>query len=163
MSLFIVCTCKKELGQMLNCTIRKNKPLLLEQAVVFKKIISVFWNLICARISVCGFHKYLHCAISSPKKFVFLSVFNFFTVVLYFSFFLPENKTSGFDLSLYFFKQWKQSWLCWTSGWVSVAQLFFMILTFTGWFVQQLTFLQAEKSSNGSSLSAERAAKVVWE
>lgn len=87
MSLFIVCACKKELGQMLNCTIRKNKPLLLEQAVVFKKIISVFWNLICARTSVCGFHKYLHCAISSPKKFGFFFCIQLFhSCVIFFLF-----------------------------------------------------------------------------
>lgn len=33
---------------------------------------------------------------------VLFTVFNFFPVVLYFSFFLPENKISGFDLSSYF-------------------------------------------------------------
>lgn len=124
MGLFIVCTSKKKLGQIPNSTIRKNKPLLLWWAIVFwNNDIYVFWSSICAKISVCGFLVYLHCAISSPQ-FSF-RVQRFVSVELHFCFFSIQKQNFCFDLSFIFFQWWKWSWMCWTSGWVSVAQLFF--------------------------------------
>jgi len=45
---------------MCKSIIRKNKSLVLGWAIFFETIISVFWSLICAMISVCGFLIYLH-------------------------------------------------------------------------------------------------------
>lgn len=158
---------------MINSTIRTNKPLLFD----FLKKISLFWSSICAKVSVCGFLASLHCAVSSPKKFVcFFLGFFFFLCSTFFFFSYLKTKHLGLTCLHILFNN-RKSWICSTSSWVSGAQLFFMILTFTGWFVQQLTFLQAEKSSNGrlsvswesnrSGLGVERlnseVKQVKWE
>lgn len=111
------------------------------------------------------------------SKEAFFSVFNFFPVVLYFSFFFYLKTKLLFLTYFHILFNNGKSWACLINDWVSAAQLSFMIHTFTGWFVQQLTFLQAEKSSNGrlsvswessrSGLGVERlnseVKQVKWE
>lgn len=121
------------LGQVPNCTIRKNKSLVLGWAIFyFRQSYLRLLVLICAKISVCGFHVFLHRVISSPELFFF-----FFIVILNFlfqmcnvlPFFHVPKQSLCFDL-LFVFSWWCQlNRMWWTSGWVSVAQLFFFFVT----------------------------------
>lgn len=96
-----------DLGQVPNCTIRKNKPLVLRWAIFyFRQSYLHLLVLICAKISVCGFRVFLHHVISSPELFFLIVILNFcFRCVmffLFFFFFMSQNKASVLICFLYF-------------------------------------------------------------
>lgn len=97
-----------DLGQVPNCTIRKNKPLVLGWAIFyFRQSYLHLLVLICAKISVCGFRVFLHHVISSPELFFLIVILNFLLQmcnVLPFFFFHVPKQSLCFDL-LFVFSQ----------------------------------------------------------